>query len=528
MNYITNPPPPQTKVRNNRCFHKVPLQKPRMLPGWFLFLCLLSTPFGMTLGKLQGQVHDTPAIELSGFSVSEAFKIPESLPFDIEESNFQKLLYRALQTSPQTLATYANYSSEVTWEQILQQNAEFRTWVFQRRGTVTRVKRSILPGTEPGDPLRQVFRLFCQTENGDSFQVISLNVPRTWLNESHLNQPIEFTGFLYSLIEDDLPASNAIAAADKNLLISNEAKGTSESPIEETSGELFVGVPLFISKYVAWFPTEVNAELGVTKTHVILAQQNVDIAGIERIMRQHGKKLTAAEGPLFFQFLDAIPEIPVDQLTESLGAVELLQNFRDAHGQAVRFQARVRQCAVVRRPANSMSSADDFDQYYQLVVFPDLSPRQTSQAIPLIPNTLDVMPPIEVTDGEKILTYSRFPYTICARSLPDGLTPAEMENQQIWVEGIFYRFWKYESEYTDAVGASGQLSPLIIVNQPQLVQGSSRQLNQFINALLLGFLAIFVACGWTAWKLNRRRNSLKTAGTTGEPLPDRLDTRNFD
>lgn len=467
------------------------------------------------------QVHDNPAIELSGFSVSEAFKIPENEPFDLQESNFQKLLYRALQTSVGTFEKYARFTWQVTWEQIHQQNPEHRTAVFHRTGTVNGLERLRLPETEAGDPIREVFRLFCQTEQGRPFQIISLEVPRIWLGASDLRQPIGFTGFLYTLVA---PANEASPDPDSRHSNAAEAMGT-----DQDRG----GIPVFVCKQVAWYPVNANPDLGLVPSHIAMAEQGVDIAGIDLVKRQHGKKLTAIEAPCFFQILEAVPRLQTNQFSGSLDAMELLRNFRQAHGQPVRFQARVRQCAVVQRTADSSPSSDPpaagfFPQYYQLIVFPDLTPSQAAQTVPWIPLTLDVMPPIEVTDEGKTLTYSRFPFTICARSLPEGLSPAEIENQQIWVEGIFYRFWKYESEYTNAQDASGQLSPLILVNQPRLVEVSDRQLNQFLNALLAGFLAIFLVSGWTVWRLTRRGHGSSNARESGKDLPDRLDIENFD
>jgi hypothetical protein len=487
----------------------------------------------LSLNGLAAQVHDNPAIELSGFSVSEAFKIPENEVFDLQESNFQKLLYRTLQTSVRSFDTYAQLTSQVTWDLIRQQNPEHRTAVFQRKGTVTGLERLTLPETEAGDPVREVFRLFCQTDQGDSFQIISLDIPRPWIRAANLQQPIGFTGFLYTLVASENPAADSRQPTQANSTISDRIGSDPDASLGDGHHQAQGGVPMFVCKTIAWYPVRADADLGVAPAHVLMAEQGVDIAGIDLVMRQHGKKLTAIESPYFFQFLAAIPQLPMEQLADSLGAMELLQNFRQAHGQPVRFQARVRQCAVVQRPAADGASADSpstdsFSQYYQLIVFPDLSPAQSSQSVPLIPHTLDVMPPIEVTDGGRKLTYSRFPFTICARSLPDGLSPAEIENRQVWVEGIFYRFWKYESEYTNAEDASGQLSPLIIVNQPRLVEVSDRQLNKFINGLLLGFLAIFLISGWTAWRLARRRHYFHSPREDAGGLPDRLDTRNFD
>lgn len=451
--------------------------------------------------SVMGQVQDDTAIELSGFSISETFKIPEKISFDTEEPNLNRLLYRALQTSDRTLEQYSQYTSDVAWEQVVSDNAAYRARVFRRSGIALNAQRIPIAGSESEDPIRHVFKLNGQLEDGQPFQLVSLHLPRVWLNRDSLQQPIEFTGFLYTLIQED---------------------GSAES------------VPMFITQRVAWFPGQADSDLGISDSHVMLSQHGVDIGGIETIMRQHGKKLTAVEAPFFFQFLTAAETIGNDRIPESfsksfpksLGAVELLKNFRQAHGEAVRFQARVRQCSVVQRPADSTDPG--FQQYYQLIVFPDLGASEARQSIPLIPNTLDVMPGIEVSDGQQTLTYSRFPYTICARSLPEGMTPTDIENQQVMIEGFFYRFWKYEAEFTEAMGASGQLSPLIIVNQPRLVATSKLQLSLFINSFLVLFFLILLFAAWTSWRTTLRNRRILGESVDGTPLPDKLDTHNFD
>ena len=59
----------------------------------------------------------------------------------------------------------------------------------------------------------------------------------------------------------------------------------------------------------------------------------------------------------------------------------------------------------------------------------------------------------------KEIEYKRFPITVCCLELPTGFSIESIERQSVLIDGFFFRFWKYQSDKTDAAGASGQVSP---------------------------------------------------------------------
>ncbi len=329
-----------------------------------------------------------------------------------------------------------------------------------------------MPGAVRDDPIRGVYLANCETDSGERFDVLTLTSPRAWKQGDVLNQPIEFVGFFYALVDDN-------------------SSGIGE---EVDSGN---NVPTFVAKRLAWFPEAVNAELGVTNSHLLLAAHDVDVGQFDFVRQQYGTPLGNEDSAVFFQMLAAIDSLGQIE-GEVLGFTDLMESPQQNFGNAVSFQARVRKCSPIQITDPDLQNRLGFDHYYQLMVFPDLAGQQI----------------IVKNPGGEDLVYGRFPVTMCARSLPDGMQPSDIENQQILVEGFYFRFWKYASDMTDQAGSSGQVSPLIIANCPVLVISDQAQLSYFIG----GFLCVMVlALGSLFWLFGRSKR-----GPTLQALPSRL------
>jgi hypothetical protein len=213
----------------------------------------------------------------------------------------------------------------------------------------------------------------------------------------------------------------------------------------------------------------------------------------------------ASDARPFYQMLDAVFKIGEPNGLQSISHMELLRNPRDAHGLFVQFQARVKKCSVVRPPADSATNAIAKDPYYQLIVFPDLRDSRDEPTV------------VELGRGADSLSYRRFPFTVCCRELPPEMTPASIENQQVWINGFHYRFWLYDSERTTSAGVSGQISPLIIGTRPQMIESNFGSLIRFSNSLLLVFIGVLAIVVFTIFRISKRSQASK------EPLPEKLD-----
>ena len=467
------------------------------------------TWFGILAGSFfsastMAQTHDQTPIELAGFSVSEAFEIRDGQTLDVASVDFHKMIYRVLQTSTMNLRKYALFSSEVSWQQIIDDLPEYRLWVFARQGRVKSVTPIRLPGTDHETPIKSVYRADCVSDSGEKFQVITLRSPAAWKSATDLDEPIQFVGFLFANVAPDLPV-DAVEANDQPPANqeSNPASNDQANPAANNGPPM--QVPLFIAKHLSWFPTAVNPDLQVTESRVLLAEHGVDIGGLDLVRREHTKGLGTADAEVFFQFLSAVERIRREPSGKRLDCDELLRNSTEGFGNAVGFRARVRQCTQVQRPATSTGEPLEFEHYFQLVVFPDLDAQVVVK-----------------NEGHDDLLYRRFPVTVCCRSLPDGMTPAQIENQQIWVNGFYFRFWKYGSELTNAAEATGQLSPLIISRQPLMIAMGETQLDFFRSSMLI---ALIIGMCWTIWVLN---SAWKQKKRSGPDLPERIEVTNLE
>ncbi len=425
-----------------------------------MIACLTACCFTPTRVAV-AQIHDDEPIELSGYSVSESYQIEDEMSLDSDNQHFRKLLYRVRQSSADSMTKYARFSHEVTWKQIAESIADYRLWVFDRNGTITSFSRHELTNTESNEPIRSYFISRCKTSTGEPFDVVSLSIPSDWNKTESLNQPIRFSGFLYSLVDS---------------------------------------VPLFIADHIQWYPEVESAELGVTESMVMLAKHGVDIGQLDNVRRQNSKSMSQADASIFYQMLAAVNKIPVEPQIEGLGFREIIVQPKQHLLRAVNFQARVKKCSLIQLPPESTARLG-FDHYYQLIVFPDIGGKI------VVPNP-----------GGEDLVYSRYPVTICARELPESITAAQIENQQVQINGFYFRFWKYSAEMTEAAGASGQSSPLVISRVPILLISDSRSLNTFLTSILGGIFLV-LAIAW--WYLRKSPNR-----TIGEEivLPDRMDT----
>lgn len=428
---------------------------------------MLSTTFVATLLWLPSfsiaQTHDGQPLELSGYSVSESYDIPDNEPLDLEGAHVVKLLYRISQTGLDSLEKYSSYSQDVSWKQIIEETPEYRLWVFHRTGRVTSVAVMKLPDAAPDDPITHVYRCQCVNESGQAFEILSLSVPLAWNKAKSLDQPIEFFGFLFGLTDDN---------------------------------------PLFIARNMLWRPTQPDPILGVSTSHVLLAEHGVDISGLDDVMKQNSKRMGQADKNAFFEMLDAVGSIPADHGLNPVSFTDLLTQPKENIGNAVALEGHVKKCSIVQLSDPQSKSKWGFDHYYQLILFPPIE------------GTIEVKNP----NGEN-LTYRRFPATICVRELPAGLSVEEVEDKQIFVSGFYFRFWKYPSELTTQAGMSGQVSPLIIANQPVVIETDESTLNIFLESMALVILVVLAAVWWFA-----RRSDLKTdAESLG--LPDRIDLK---
>lgn len=437
------------------------------------------------------QEHDRAPIELSGFSISEAFDIADDLPLDVDSPLLKQLLYRIRNTSPESRLRYSDYTKGLTWQDVSAKTEDFRLWTFDIPARLTRVEKQPLMNLSSQEDIQHVFVCHCETTSGTAaspqtsldpgrpFLTLATRVPREIPVGVGLDEPIRVVGFLYARI-------SGIDHADENEM------------------------PVFISDRIAWYPSE-NTTL-TSANHKRLAGLGFDIGLLDDVRDSNNLPLGGRDAEAFYQMLAAVGRLDSSDNSGSpsadlkrIGFKEMVQNAGANFGECAEVSGTIRSCSVITVPQQDIRERLGVETYYQLMLFPDLDGARVV---------------VRNKDGSK-LDYRRFPITVCCTELPDGLTPAEMERQQCVVNGFYYRFWKYQSEHTDQLHANGQVSPLILAQSPQLIESSIGQLNAVLLVFVIGAIAIIFAL-IMGFRIADRRQ--KTPGAKIlDSLPDKID-----
>jgi hypothetical protein len=377
------------------------------------------------------------------------------------------------QTSIENLESYSAYTKDVSWDRLLADPPGFRLQVFRVQGRVQSVERILIPDAQ--EEPRFVFRSRGVTNANKPFESISLYCPSSWTKNQTIDEPVELLGFFYGLV---LPGGAA----------------------DTLSSDEHSSVPLFVAKQLYWFPTEVNSELGTSASHVLLARHGVDIAGFDWVRREDRKSISSSDARVFYQVLGAVGEID-GMASDAIDHMELLRN-PTSYGKQVSFRARVRKCSVVR---TGVDSSLGLDRYYQLMVFPDLRDSRNEPTM------------VEIGKGGEKLTYRRFPFTVCCRELPEGMTPSQIENQQVLIQGFYFRFWQFDAERTRDAEVGAQISPIMLANQPIMVKSTIGDLERIFGVLLCIVIVVLLIAGWTVYRINKSKVKSRSV------LPDQIE-----
>ncbi|MFT5304227.1 MAG: hypothetical protein ACI814_005052 [Mariniblastus sp.] len=453
---------------------------PRLVCLCWLGACLL----GGSTSRIgfASQVHDQTPIELSGFSISESYDVEDGAALDVNAPKVKQLLYRVMRTSPESRSLYSQYSSDIAWDDVVNQAADYRFWVFDKQAVLKSVRKTQLANLSPAEEIQHVFVCHCELADADSsipFVVISRTLPKSLSKSGSYSTPVSMSGFFYA----------------------NAVDSHSESP---------TSLPVFIVDQLGWYPTETSAD--VSPAHLRLAKHGMDVGLIDSIQSNNTKPLGSADAEAFFQLMGAIKSMDSvfdDSIGPKLGFTELMQKSESNFGEAVRIRGMVRSCSEITIPHPDIRKRLGVSKYYQLMIFPDLDGAKVV---------------VRSKDGGT-LDYRKFPVTICCTELPAGVGPRQIERTPVEVQGYFFRFWKYQSEKTQNVGVAGQISPLIVTKIPRILPQQSNRLTQIITVFVIAVIfgvAILLLYFRSAGQ--RRGSGRSSAGAQIlDTLPEKID-----
>ena len=448
------------------------------------------------------------AMELSGFSVSESFEVEDDGPLMPASPFLTRLLYRFGNLSIGNLNLWSEYSSDVSWEQLVSTPRSYRFWTFHREGEVHSIS-TFRYGPEAADDLLKGFFInYCRSADGQPFAVLTRSSGKRLPVDTPTMapQPVSFSGFFYGNFSVDENGLLNIEPRKKSELERN-ADGDDDAQGEGGGKTL----PVFIANRLAWYPVAANEELKISESHVSLAKAGVDVGQFDYVAQQNSKPLGQRDSDCFFQTIAAVKTLGADLPATRATFVDLMKNPTGSIGEATVLQGRVRACTPVKLQNADVKALIGADRYYQLILFPDLDGQKVV---------------VKNSAGEDQV-FSSFPVTVCITELPDGLAPEEMEGRQLFVEGFFFRFWSYTSSRSMKDGVKSQVSPLVIASQARPIKSNAEQLNSILSFGLLGLLVGLCFLFW--FIKNRDRSSMKRVNALPQSeLPGKIDTSNFD
>ena len=455
----------------------------------------------MTASTALGQIHNNKPLELSGLSLSQAYDIEDDQPLDLDDPMILQLIYRIKQTSPKSRRAYSEYSKDVTWDQLSSKTEDYRLWVFDRKARLKKITKHRFASAEKDDPVKGVFVCYCSTEHGEHQQpliILSRTVPRSLPVDTDLDEPITLNGFLFARRQ----ANSQTLEKPEESVDDSEAPDSDQEDLEQTQAS---STSVFIVDRIGWYPDQV-VQPRCSQSHVALAQAGADIGLLDFVRENNARKLDVDDSEAFYQMIGSVNRLNPDTDFENrIGFVDIMRDAKSNFGNAVRIKGVVRTCSEISVTNPEIASRIGVSKYYQLIMFPNLDGSKI----------------VVKNKSGKDIEYKRFPITVCCLQLPAGFSTTTIERKPFMIDGFFFRFWKYQADKTDAVGASGQVSPLIIANTPIPIDSQEGRLNFillcFVSALIVGFSILM----WWYRGIDRRQKS--PGQKIIESLPEQID-----
>lgn len=429
------------------------------------------------------QAQDDSPRELSGMSASMSFNTKDDLPLDPQSETAMSMLYRLQKASPASLDRFAAYSRDVSLVEARDETIDYRFWLFRFPANLHKIQRIAIPDApQTSDSIQHLYRCSASATgpsgNSISCTILTRSVPKKLSEQAGINTPIQVTGLLYCRALIDGPVETE--SADQSTLV-------------------------FIADRLAWYPT---SETIADKQMIALASLGFDVGQLDQIKSRNGKPLGTQDGDVFFQMLSAVatktdspsarpPAVPIKSI---------IAKSADNIGARVTLTARCRDCTRVNVIDPDKRQRYGIDHYYQLILFPDLN-----QSIVLREAT---------DDGPAKAVYKRFPVTVCAIELPDGLRANEIQGNAISIDGTFFRIWKYDAEINQQANVSGTISPLIISRDFEIIATSF-----LFHRLLswgIGIVAICAAFMYAYHRVFGKRHP-RPSESILDSLPEQID-----
>ena len=257
---------------------------------------------------------------------------------------------------------------------------------------------------------------------------------------------------------------------------------------------------IFAASRVQWHPTRPRPQLGVNASHVLLASHGMDVSWLAAIRKQNTKRLGADDRIGFYQMLaatQATTEAEIDTLGPTRASLaSLLESPDKLHGDLIQIRVRAARVTRLKVQDSDVQLMQDIDHYYQVDAHLSLGEQS-----------------VRLGKDEDAPEYTNtFPVTLCMVDLPPsmqdvdrrlaaGESPSELLDDELLVDGFFFRIWSYRAGFVDA-RTPGELqpAPMVLAARLRVVQNRSLDTGTLSLVFGVGFVTLLaVVCGLLWW-----------------------------
>ncbi|MEZ6093745.1 MAG: hypothetical protein R3C03_05845 [Pirellulaceae bacterium] len=387
----------------------------------------------------------------------------------------RRLIYQAATVPIALFDKSVTDAPAINWSELEAAPAKYRFCVIHVSGYV-RAATPIRPDAALRTEVPIYYQCIVEDELGKRCSLISTRIPKRWLDSDTLNEKIQCRAFFVGAL--------------------TKALGT-ETP-----------ECLFITPDLLWRPDQRSA-FEVSPAHRLLAQNGFNLSLFDETRRLDRKRMSKSDDAAFHALLRTSQSLS-DCYTEwsnsdndlpvnPVGLIDLIRSPTESIGTRVRLTGRVTRVTDVFEGDDAETLTPS---WFQVQLSVPLGKRQIS---------------IKSPENEELLFKHQFPVTLIVPKSDSVIK--QLEKKSIDVDGFMYRFWNYESKFSESGGMTGgQYSPLIFVTHFEELKPDTAD-NWFLPAILLGAVSIlFVAGIWLARDSARIRTKRQQAH-----MPDSID-----
>jgi len=268
-----------------------------------------------------------------------------------------------------------------------------------------------------------------------------------------------------------------------------------------------VSVPLVLAAAPRWYPSD--AAHAVDATWYPLG---LDASVWDAARRTEGEELRPADAPGLYRLIAAVRDEPPAALpaAEPFELFDLLGAPEAWHGRIVRLRGAIERITEIGTGNDQYAIDAGIERYYQIDLLVALDGRKVRIG----------------SEHPDAVVSNRYPLTLCVAELPPGLSTGSDLNLPIEAQGVFYRNWRYRSEYLRRISPElRQVAPLLVATAltpaPTAAVGQAMLNRVAIAIFATAAAATAIGILWLRWSdrkyLERRREAKR------QSLPERID-----